>query len=185
MFAPLPGWNAMIVFLTSLMATTYGLGPICLLALRRRMKQQYRPFKLPISTIWAYVAFYICTLLTYWSGWGIVSKMCVAMFLGFLVMLGNFYFRPKSYQITHPLNWREACWIWPYFAGVGVLSYLGSFGGGIGVIDFGWDLFCIAIFCVIILFLAVRFSLPSHRIKEYIKDLDLPTPPACANIGGK
>jgi len=177
MFAPLPGWNAMIVFLTSLMATTYGLGPICLLALRRRQPNQYRPFKLPISSVWGYVAFYICTLLTYWSGWGIVSKMCVAMFLGLLVMLGNFYFRPKEYRKKHPLNWRESCWVWPYFVGIGLFSYLGTFGGGIGKIPFGWDLLVLAVFCLFILTLAVRYSLPSYRIKEYIQDINLPVKP--------
>jgi amino acid transporter len=177
MFAPLPGWNAMIVFLTSLMATTYGLGPICLLALRRQKPDQYRPFKLPLPTIWSFVAFYICTLLTYWSGWGIVSKMCVAMFLGLLVMLGNYYFRPSSYRQEHRLNWRESVWVWPYFVGIGVFSYLGTFGGGMGLISFGWDLVCLAIFCMIILTVAVRFSLPANAIGDYIKDLDLPKKP--------
>jgi amino acid transporter len=177
MFAPLPGWNSMIIFLTSLMATTYGLGPICLLALRRRQPNQYRPFKLPFPGVWSYIAFYICTLLTYWSGWNIVSKMCVAMFLGLLVMLGNFYFRPKSYQDLHRLDWRESSWVWPYFVGIGIFSYLGTFGGGMGKITFGWDLVYLAVFCLAILGIAVRYSLPSYKIKEYIQGLDLPTPP--------
>jgi amino acid transporter len=181
MFAPLPGWNAMIVFLTSLMATTYGLGPICLLALRKRKPDQYRPFKLPFPTIWAFLAFYICTLLTYWSGWGIVSKMCAAMFLGLLVMLGNYYFRSKTYRQTHPLNWQASLWVWPYFIGIGVFSYLGTFGGGIGILGFGWDLVYIAVFCVLILFLAVRYCLKAPAIDEYIKDLDLPTKPVLSH----
>lgn len=174
MFAPLPGWNQMIVFLTSLMATTYGLGPVCLMALRARRPDQYRPFKLPFASLWSYVAFYICTLLTYWSGWGIVSKMCVAMFIGLLVMLGNYYFRPAAYREEHMLNWREAYWVWPYFIGIGVFSYLGSFGGGLGVIGFGWDLLVLAIFCLIILAVATRFSLPASKMQEYIQDLNLP-----------
>jgi hypothetical protein len=146
-----------------------------LLTLRRRQPNQYRAFKLPFPTVWSYVAFYICTLLTYWSGWEIISKMCVAMFLGFLVMLGNFYFRPKSYQNSHPLNWRESSWIWPYFVGIGIFSYCGTFGSGIAIIPFGLDLIYLAVFCLAILFIAVRYSLPSCKIQEYIQALDLPT----------
>lgn len=180
MFAPLPGWNAMIVFLTSLMATTYGLGPICLLALRRRLPDHYRPFKLPFPVVWSYLAFYICTLLTYWSGWGIVSKMSVAMSVGLLVMIANQRLRPAAYQQSHRLDWREACWVWPYFLGIALFSYLGSFGGGIGLIPFGWDLSLLAVFCLIILWLATSFSLPAEKVEAHIQGLDLPTRPESA-----
>src|SRR3990167_10504548 len=53
LFAPLPGWNKMMGFLTSLMTFTYTIGPICLIALREQAPDQKRPFHLPFPIIWA------------------------------------------------------------------------------------------------------------------------------------
>ena len=58
LFAPLPGWNKMISFLTSLMTLTYTIGPICLIALRDQAPHQKRPLRLPFATVWGSIAFY-------------------------------------------------------------------------------------------------------------------------------
>ena len=171
LFAPLPGWNKMIAFLTSLMAITYAIGPISLLTLRRQCPLQSRPFKLPFATVWATFAFYICTLLTYWSGWHIVSKFGLALLIGLLVLFIHRMFTGKEKKT--PLDWKTSIWIWPYFIGLTLLSYIGNFGGGRGILVFGWDFAIIALFCIIIIWLALSFRLPKKRTLMYIRQLDI------------
>ena len=150
-FAPLPGWNNMVAFLTSLLAITYAAGPVCMLTLRRQLPEQTRPIKLPCGTLWAYIAFFICTLLSYWSGWFIIQKFAFAVVIGLVIML--------IYQLLHrnkQLNWQASLWMWPYFVGIIGFSYIGNFGGHALLPD--WQiLLAMGLFCAIILTLAVRF----------------------------
>jgi len=171
MFAPLPGWKQMVTFLASLMAITYAISPVCLLALRTQIPNQARPFKLPFALLWSWAAFYICTLLAYWSGWTIISKLGSALIIGLLVLFCYHYLTKRGRQLT--LNWRASIWVWPYFAGLIGISYLGNFGHGLGAIPFGWDFLVIAIFCSLILWLSQIFKLPAADTQNYIDQLHL------------
>lgn len=171
MFAPLPGWDKMVGFLTSLLAITYGIGPINLLSLRKQMPERSRPFYLPKATIWATFAFYICNLLAYWSGWDTISKLSIALLCGVLVLVMYRIFSPETRKIN--LNWREASWLWPYLCGLTLLSYLGTFGNGKGIMPFGWDFLFIAIFSVFIMYFAVKVRLSNQQTKVMIDELKL------------
>lgn len=168
MFAPLPGWDKMVAFLTSLLAITYGIAPVNLLALRSQIPNHHRPFRLPFVTIWATVAFYICNLLAYWSGWTIISKLAIALLTGMLVFFVYRLFSKEAYAIK--LNLYAAVWIWPYFVGLILISYLGSFSQGLGVIPFGWDFVVIGIFSVFIMYLAMTFKLASKETEKYVME---------------
>ncbi len=168
LFAPLPGWNNMVAFLTSLLAITYAVGPICLLSLRSQAPTQSRPFKLPMVRLWAFVSFYICTLLAYWSGWAILSKMGIAIVVGFILLL---IFRCATHR-SISLNFRESLWVWPYFIGLMLLSYVGDYGG-IHLFAFSTNMILLAIFCLIILVIATHFKLPAATTQKYIEDLHL------------
>ncbi|WP_100623489.1 APC family permease [Candidatus Coxiella mudrowiae] len=174
LFAPLPGWNRMIAFLTSLMALTYGVAPICLLALRQQLPQHSRPFKLPAVTLWAAGAFYICTLLTYWSGWMIISKLGLALLIGLAVLILHRYFIEPDKRFA--FHWRASIWVWPYFLGVALISYLGNFGGGKGIITFGWDFVVIGVFCIFTFWLAIKFKLPSELTQRFLQDPEFDQP---------
>jgi len=150
-FAPLPGWNNMVAFLTSLLAITYAAGPACLVALRRQAPNRERPIRLPLGSLWSYAAFVICTLLTYWSGWPIIQKFAVAIGVGFVIVALFKVFNPRM-----NLNWRASIWMWPYFIGIIVISYIGDFGGHALVSPTG-ILIIIAIFCAIILWMSALF----------------------------
>ncbi len=171
MFAPLPGWSKMIAFLTSLMAITYAIAPVALLALRDQVPKQKRPFKLPFPKLWSVLAFYICTLLAYWSGWTVISKLSIAIFIGLAILLGYHFGTKRGREIK--FNWKSSVWIWPYFLGLTIISYLGNFGHGLNLIPFGWDFVIIAIFCLIVLELAQKFKLPATRTDQYINALNL------------
>lgn len=175
MFAPLPGWDKMINFLTSLMAITYAIGPICLLALRDQSPHHPRPFRLPFVKIWATGAFYLCTLLIFWSGWEVISKLGITLIIGFIVLVIHRLF--LNNETKEPLNWRASIWIWPYFVGLTILSYLGSFGHGRDVITLGWDFLILGLFCIFIMWLAMRFKLPAEVTQKYIEELKLESIP--------
>ena len=164
-FAPLPGWNAMVAFLTSLLAVTYCVGPICLLALRYQVPDFKRPLRLPFGHLWAYVAFVICTLLAYWSGWAIISKLSLVFIAG-LVILVIYHTRSKT---AHDLamHWQASTWLWVYILSLTALSYLGT-EGGIGYLSFGPLFGLMLVFCALVAYLAVRFKLPAG---ETLRDL--------------
>ncbi len=171
MFSPLPGWNKMVTFLTSLMAITYAISPVCLLALRQQLAEQPRPLRLPAAKCWATVAFYLCTLLIYWSGWDTLSKLGILLVVGLLVLFIHRAFLENKDDL--PLHIAASVWVWPYFIGISVISYLGNFGHGRAILPFGWDFAVIAIFCIIILWLAMRFKLPCHVTKSYVQRLEM------------
>src|SRR3989338_9695811 len=169
LFAPLPGWGKMMGFLTSLMTFTYTIGPICLLALRDQAPNQMRPFRLPFGKWWARIAFFLFTVFGYFNGWDIISKLSVGVFAGIFVLL--LYRRLSKRADQHPLSWQCSIWLWAYIGGLTLISYLGSFGGGTGMLPFGWDLLVIAIFSTGITWLAQRFKLPAEETQNYISQL--------------
>ena len=171
LFAPLPGWNKMMGFLTSLMTFTYTIGPICLIALRSQAPKQNRPFRLPFATLWGTLAFYLCTVFSYFNGWDIISKLGIGFAAGFIVFVLYRVFSPSTKKPT--LDWRSSIWIWPYIIGLTLISYLGSFGGGKNILPFGWDLVVIAFFSIFIVFLASSFKSSAERTQKYIEELHL------------
>lgn len=168
LFAPLPGWNEMVAFLTSLLAITYAVGPICMLALRAQVPNQKRPLRLPCGKLWAFLAFYICTLLAYWSGWEVLNKMIFAILFG-VVFLG--IYRIFATHKIH-LHVKESLWVWPYFIGIVLFSYLGNYGGK-NVLSLSETFIGIALFCLVIMWIAQRFKLSNGETQKYIQDLNL------------
>jgi amino acid transporter len=169
LFAPLPGWKMIMNFLTSLLAISYAVGPISMIALRYQVPQQHRPIKLPFGHLWAYIAFYMCTLLAYWNGWQILKIAGIAILVGFVIL---FIYRKLSQRLHIELNVRQSVWIWPYFAGLLIISYLGNYGG-INVLGVYTSMLILVVFCVFILWLAVKFRLPDAVTQQYISELQL------------
>ena len=67
----------------------------------------------------------------------------------------------------------SSVWVWPYFTGISFISYLGNFGGGHEIIPFGWDFAIIAIFCILTMWLAMRFKLSANETENYIQQLNI------------
>jgi amino acid transporter len=170
LFAPLPGWHKMVNFLSSLLAITYSVGPISLLALRYQAPDYNRPLKLPFGRFWSFLAFYICTLLAYWSGWNTISKMGIAIGIGLLVFYTCRLYTDNGRQ---DLNISSSRWMWVYLCGIMFFSWIGNFGGGLGMIPQPYMLCLLAIFCSISLWLALRYKLEPALTKSYINNLKL------------
>ena len=61
-------------------------------------------------------------------------------------------------------------WLPIYMAGLAALSYLGNFGGGLGLILFGWDLVAGAVLGVLSFLLALRDRLPAEAVARELAD---------------
>ncbi len=137
---PFPSWQRLVSFLVASLVFSYAVGPLALPILRKTLPNQPRPFRVPAPKIMCFLAFYICNLIIYWSKWVIVSKMMVAILIGYVVLL-IFKQTPQGKKLN--LQWHKAWWVFIYIVCLGLISYLGAFGGK-NYIPFGWDFLIIA-----------------------------------------
>ncbi|APS56097.1 APC family permease [Piscirickettsia salmonis] len=166
-FFPLPGWKAMVEFITSLVAFSYSLGPVCVLVLRYQLPEERRVVRLPFVWVWSYVGLYICVLMSYWTGWQTISKLF--LFLVFCFVLYFLYRVVSERARSLTLEIRSSLWMWVYFIGVSLVSYLGTFGGGHGKLGFGPDALVLAVLTALILYLAVRFRRTDEQAKTLFR----------------
>ncbi len=163
-FMPFHGWYEMAEFMSSIIALSYITGPVCCLTLRYQLPQLQRSFKIPFVTLWSFVGFYTCTLIVYWTGWSVVSKLGVALFISFILFIIYRLFSARPRGVN--MNWRASVWMWPYLIGLSVISYLGSYGGGIGVISFGIDFVYLGMLSIVSLYLAIHFRASEKHVND-------------------
>ncbi|MFP6639270.1 MAG: APC family permease, partial [Myxococcota bacterium] len=143
---------------------SFAAGPISLIALRYQLASAERLFRLPLAGIAAPLAFAISTLIVYWSGWETNLRLFGAIMIGVLL----FALRVGAGSIhADKLDLREGLWLAPYILGAGIFSYLGRFGGGIGLIVFPWDGILVSLFALCIYKIAVWCRLPDHKAELY------------------
>jgi amino acid transporter len=169
MFLPFPGWQQLVGFIIAATVIGYAAVPLALGAMRRQEPDHPRPFKLPAGEVLAVLAFIVANLVIYWSTWDVIWHVLVAMVFG-LVLLGIGHIVNPS-ELTPDLDWRGASWVWPYFIGLGVISYLGPEDFyGIGVIPFGWDILVVAVFSIAIYYFAMSVRLTPEEVRRHVAD---------------
>lgn len=172
-FLPFPGWQKLAAFLTAANVVSFGSGPVSLLALRHSMPDAKRPFRLPAATLVSFLAFWATGLLLYWVGWTTNWKMFVALGIGFVLYAGHRLTRPGDRQ---PWHLRSFAWMGAWLVGLLVISALGSFGGGAGVISLPVSIPLLAVFSALILWWGVASRLSDneirHQLATYGQDAD-------------
>jgi len=122
----------------------------------------------------------------YWAGWETYTTLMLAMLIGYALIAASYAFNlnPKAPK----MDWDAAVWIIPYLLGMLVISYFGDFGpggivGGIGffrhVLDQGGNddlglvggLAAVAVWSLIIYFIAIARRLPPHKVDEYVAEV--------------
>jgi amino acid transporter len=147
----------------------YAGAPLALGALRHQKPDLPRPFRLRAAWFWAPASFIAANWIIYWSGWDTDWKLYVAVLLGYVLMgLSRI---TGANPIKPPMDWNGAIWLWPYLAGMALISYLGQFGDGRNVIPFYWDLGVVAVWSLIVYFTALRLRLPPERVDDYARDV--------------
>ncbi len=159
LFFPAPGWQGMVSFLVSAFVLSYAIGPVSLLALRKQLPNQPRPYRLPFARIWCLASFFVSNLILYWAGW---KPYCdIMIFLAFALvvfMLGRML---HSELRAIKLDAKRSLWVFAYLIIMGMICYLGAREPEIPFKD---DVVLIFIASCLILILAEHTRLPIAKI---------------------
>ncbi|HEY2764422.1 MAG TPA: APC family permease [Pseudonocardiaceae bacterium] len=160
-FLPFPSWQSLVGLVTSATVIMYGFAPITLTVLRRTDPGRARPYRLPAATVVAPLSFIAANEIIYWTSWSTVEKLMLAILAGY-VLFGLTYLLGRPVE-RPPLDPQALAWIVPWFAGLTMISYLGQYGGE-KIIPEWVDLGLVAVFALVIFYLAVRLALPAQRV---------------------
>lgn len=158
LFLPFPTWQKLMSFFVSATVFSFAVGPLALITLRKTLPNQERRFRLPFAKITCFLAFYICNLIIYWASWEVVSKMFIAILVGYVLLL-CFYWKKSIVHFELKKSW----WIFVYMIALALISYLGAFGGR-NVITFGIDFVVVALVSLIIYILAFNLGLSTPKV---------------------
>ena len=164
-FLPFPSWQGLVSLVTSATVIMYAFTPITLLALRKADPQRARPYRVPAASVLAPLAFIAANEIIYWTSWATVQKLMLAIVAGY-VLFGISYALGRPIE-RPPLDPRMLAWVLPWFAGLTVISCLGQYGG-MKLIPEWVDLGVVAAFSLVICYVAVQLSLPSHRVSAAV-----------------
>jgi amino acid transporter len=169
-FLPFPSWQQLVGFITSATVMSFASGPLVLVAMRKQLPDQERPFRLPGGHVIPLAAFWASNMIVYWSGWDIVWKLMVAVLLGF-VLLAVFSLTGHVHLPDLELG-PGAAWVMPWLGGITLISWLGGFPdpakGNQGVFDFGTSALAMLGLSVLVYVLAYRFRLSPEDAARHV-----------------
>jgi amino acid transporter len=171
-FLPFPGWSKIVGFVTSATVLSFGSGPLSMMALRHQLPKKERPFRLPFANILGFLGFWATNLVVYWSGWPTVWKIMIAVLIGYIILVIHEY----RVDDTPELEFRSGIWAIVWFAGLTILSWLGSYptlsehAGNLGLIKVGWELPILAGFAFLVAWMAIKTRLPVERVEAHLAE---------------
>ncbi len=182
---PFPSWASLVNIVTGASVLMYAAAPLALGALRKSKPNLPRSYRLPGGKITAAIAFFLANAIVYWSGWNTVSLLMGVLLIGYLVMWlsSALHLNDKMPKI----DWTASIWIFPYMAGMTLISYFGNFGlpapnsglfglsrlhnviiGGSGDLPFWYDMLVLAFLSFGIYLLAMWKAAPEAKVDENI-----------------
>ena len=164
---PFPSWQQLVGFITSATVLSFSSGPLVHAALRQQAPDHPRPFKLPGGHVIPVLAFWGSNLIVYWSGWATVWKLMVAVLIGF-ALLAAYYLSGNMKEDR--LDLLAGLWVVPWLGGLTVMSYLGDYDGGKGVIGFGTAIPLMFVLSLAVYVMAYAFRLSPEHAQAYIDD---------------
>jgi len=166
MFLPFPGWAELVGFISSASILSFSFGPVSMAALRHQAKDMTRPYKAPLGRGLAAIAFIFVGFANYWSGWDTNWKVFLLTLVGLVMFLA---IRLRARTQSEPLHARQSGWFWLFAAGLAVLSWLGNYGNGLGMLPQGLDLLLVSLWSLLCFWLGVRWRLPKEDTKRLIE----------------
>ncbi|MGD8828377.1 MAG: APC family permease [Gammaproteobacteria bacterium] len=169
-FFPFPSWQKLVAYISSVTVLSYGIGPVVMLVLRRKVPNAHRPFRLRGGWIIAPGAFIASNWIIFWAGFKTVDFLFGLMLALFIVYLFYYHFVRKGRLAD--FGWSYTWWLVPYFGGLWMLTRLGPAAvQGNGALGFGSDMLIIAVFSLAVLWLALHTALPDREINNYIDEI--------------
>ncbi len=170
-FLPFPSWQSLVGLITSASVLMYAAAPLSLGVFRRRLPDADRPYRLPAAEVLCPIAFIISNLIILWATWETVWKLGVAILLGYVILILNRVLG-LNHRTPH-FNWRAASWLPVYLVGMGIISYLSTFGGR-GDLPLWWDIVVVIVFSLVIFYWAMAVALPANEIEEMLNEVVIP-----------
>jgi amino acid transporter len=167
-FLPFPGWQKFVAFQSAAVILPFGLAPIVMLAMRRQLPEQARPFRIRLPRTVGFLALWSSNLIVYWSGWDVIWKLMLVIALGCAALLAT---RTLGARGAAALDLRHGWWLLAWFAGVTVLSFLGSYpapdahAGNLGLLDPIMAMVAQGVLSALVLVLALHLALPAEQAK--------------------
>ena len=169
---PFPGWQKLVTFITSATVLSFGVGPLVWAALRNRLPDHERPFRVPGGHVIPFLAFLSSNLIIYWAGWATNWKLFVAILIGFVLLAAQAVFARERMP---RMDWRAGAWILPWLAAVALVSYLGPYGvGAAHTLSAPGGAAAMLAISVIVYVAAYSLRLPGDRVKELIDEAAAP-----------
>ncbi len=168
-FLPFAGWKEMASFLSAAIVISLICGPISLPIFREIFPEKRRPFVLPFAKSISFLAFYLCTLILYWTGFETILKFEVC-FSAMLFIFAVMYFSNAKMRLLS-YNFKSSLWIFVYLILCGTLSYFGTLGGGRGYINMKESLVAVFIICFIVNKIAEKTALSPFQMKIVYNNL--------------
>jgi amino acid transporter len=176
-FLPFPSWQALVGIVTSLTVLSFGSGAIALLTFRKQIPNQERPYRAAGAWVVAPLALLSTNLIMYWAGWDQVWKMMVAVAIGY-VLLAIFQLTDTNKRAPQ-LDFQHGWWVLVWFAGILLVSYLGSYSGAsdvdagqANVYGFNGGIIANIILTAVVLAIAWYCQLPGHRVEEILNEAE-------------
>ena len=166
-FLPFPSWHRLVGFTTSAVVLMYAGAPLAFGAFRDRVPGYPRPYRLPGGGVLSPLSFAVADLIIYWSGWGVLWRLGVAIVIGY-ALLGSYAACAHIRRLPNAprMHWRSAQWLPPYLVGMGVISWEGGFGAGAqGRIPLWWDMVLVVLFSFVIYYWARAVALPAAELE--------------------
>ncbi|MEU6774847.1 APC family permease [Streptomyces sp. NPDC046759] len=177
-FLPFPSWQELVSFITSASVLMYAGAPLAYGVFADRLPNHERPYRLPFGKFISPLSFVVANLIIFWSGWDTLWRLGFAILIGY-VLLGSYawYAIRKNLPNAPRLDFKAAQWLLPYLAGIGVISYLSTFGGT-NDLPLWWDILVVAVFSLVIYYWAKATASKPEQIERDIEEVVVTDAPA-------
>ena len=167
---PFPSWHSLVGLVTGASVLMYAGAPLSLGAFRGQVPEADRPYRLAAANIWSPVGFIIANFIIYWSGFEVIWKLGICIVIGYVIIGVCMAFDPQRPKMGIA-EVKAGSWLPVYLIGLGVISWLGQYGGGAklapvntNTIGLWWDLVIIAAFSLGIYYWALYTKLPREEM---------------------
>jgi len=169
-FFPFPSWQKLVSYISSVTVLSYSIGPIVLLQLRRSMPDVERPFRLWMPWLLAPAAFIVSNWIIFWTGLATLNFMFGLLLVLLLCYLVYHYGLRRG--MGESLNWAHIWWLFPYFIGLWLLTYLGPAAvGGNGALTLFQGMAAVAVFSLAVLGIALSAAMPREEVRQYMEEM--------------
>jgi amino acid transporter len=137
---PFPSWDALVNVCSVALILSYAIAPVSAAALNVNAKQLNKLLQIKGMAVIAPVSFVFASYIVYWSGWNTVSWLLGSQLVMFAVYCVDVKKSVPKDDVSFAQQLKSSWWIVGYYVMLLILSYLGSFGNGVGLLRTPVDL---------------------------------------------